>query len=406
MSDLKLSDLSNPPCRLLHALSASRTEWRMKLSIMGNRTYMLVAILLFFVNGNAQQQHKPQPYKVNASSLNVRSGPDEQSRKSGQLDKGDTVLVYWISEDSCWARVKQQSCDGWVSMKYLEPVESVETNSNNLSDFFNRYGITNDVVIAVGLLLLLVVWIIIHMSCVLVKERNTIVPIDVEEMKAQRRDQNLSEIMTQNEMIECLCLIEEDKALWTKIKQEGLEVNPVITKKKQMRHAEDTIKQLQAKLPTDDNVVQTINEYVADVAYYKKRVFDCIIAIPIVYLIMCVLASVFIHVAVGPIMLVIAIPYVLSCFAPTYLVGKKALKGNRKYLILGGVIATLVAMNLGAQTIRTTTYWSDGTKTIEDDHSQSFMSLLITLAVLLSIPLYAVLYGVYVKYFRNYVFYV
>ncbi len=365
-----------------------------------------MVLSLFLVNGNAQQQNKPQRYKVNASSLNVRSKPNEQSRKKGQLENGDTVIVYWISEDSCWARVRQHSCDGWVSMKYLEPIESVETNSNNPSDFFNRYGITNDVVIAVGLLLLLVMWMIIHMIYVLVKERHPVALIDVEEMKAQRQDQNLSEIMTQNEMIECLCLIEEDKALWTKIKQEGLEVNPVITKKKQMRHAEDTIKQLQAKLPTDDNVVQTINEYVADVAYYKKRVFDCIIAIPIVYLIMSVLASVFIHIAVGPIMLAIAIPYVLSCFAPTYLVGKKALKGNRKYLILGGVIATLVAMNLGAQTIRTTTYWSDGTKTIEDDHSQSFMSLLITLAVLLSIPLYAVLYGVFVKYFRNYVFYV
>lgn len=405
MSDLKLSDLSNPPCRLLHALSVSRTEWRMKLSIMGNRTYMLVAILLFFVNGNAQQQDKPQPYKVSASSLNVRSGPKEQSRKIGQLDKGDTVVVYWFSEDSCWARVRQESCDGWVSMKYLEPIEFVETNSNNLSEYLNRYGITKDVVIVVGLLLLLVVWMIIHMSCVLAKERNTIVPINVEEMKVQRPDQNLSETMTQDEIIECLCLIEEDKALWTKIKQGGISES-VITKKKQMRHAEDTIKQLQAKMPTDDNLVQTINEYVRDVSYYKKRVFDCIIAIPIVYLIMSVLASVFIHIAVGPIMLAIAIPYVLSCFAPTYLVGKKALKGNRKYLILGGVIATLVAMNLGAQTIRTTTYWSDGTKTIEDDHSQSFMSLLITLAVLLSIPLYAVLYGVFVKYFRNYVFYV
>lgn len=372
---------------------------------MGNRTFILMVLLLFLVNGNAQQQNKPQKYKVNASSLNVRSKPNEQSRKKGQLENGDTVIVYWISEDSCWARVRQESCDGWVSMKYLEPIEFVETNSNNLTEYLNRYGIAKDVVIVVGLLSLLVVWMIIHMSCVLVKERNTIVPIDVEEMKVQRRDQNLSETMTQDEIIECLCLIEEDKVLWTKIKQGGISVS-VITKKKQMRHAEDTIKQLQAKMPTDDNLVQTINEYVRDVAYYKKRVFDCIIAIPIVYLIMSVLASVFIHIAVGPIMLAIAIPYVLSCFAPTYLVGKKALKGNRKYLILGGVIATLVAMNLGAQTIRTTTYWSDGTKTIEDDHSQSFMSLLITLAVLLSIPLYAVLYGVFVKYFRNYVFYV
>lgn len=379
---------------------------------MGNRIFILMVMLLFLVNANAEQQSKPKQYKVNASSLNVRNDPNAQSLKIAQLDRGDTVSVYQISEDSCWAMVRYHATYGfsygWVSMKYLEPIgsiESIETNSNFISDFINRHEITKDTVIAVGLLLLLVVWMIVHMIYVLVKERHTIVPIDVEEMRAQRRDQNLSETMTQEEMIECLCLIEEDKALWTKIKQGGLDVDPVITKKKQMRHAESTIKQLQAKLPTDDNIVQTINEYVLDVAYYKKRVFDCIISIPIVYLIMCVLASVFIHVVVGPIMLAISIPYVLSCFAPTYVVGKKALKGNRKYLLLGGVIATLVSMNLSAKTIRTTTYWSDGTKTYEDDHSQSLMALVFTFAVILSIPLYAVLYGVFVKYFRNYVFY-
>ena len=187
-----------------------------------------MVLLLFLVNGNAQQQNKPQKYKVNASSLNVRSGPNEQSWKSGQLDKGDTVYVYWISEDSCWARVRQHSVDGWVSMKYLEPIASVESDSNIPSDFFSRYGITNDVVIAVGLLLLLVVWMIIHMICVLVKERHPVVPIDVEVMKVQRQNQNLSETMADDEIIECLCLIEEDKALWTKIKQGGLAV-PIIT---------------------------------------------------------------------------------------------------------------------------------------------------------------------------------
>ena len=89
-------------------------------------------MLLFIVKVNAQQHNQPQRYKVNASSLNVRSAPNKQALKKGKLDKGDTVTVYGMSEDSCWAQVKYHSYNGWVSMKYLEPVGPITYRSDDI----------------------------------------------------------------------------------------------------------------------------------------------------------------------------------------------------------------------------------------------------------------------------------
>ena len=99
---------------------------------MENRTFILVVLLLLFVNANAQQHNKPKQYKVNASSLNVRSAPNTQGVKKGKLERGDTVTVYEVSGDSSWAHVRYHSYNGWVSMKYLQPVEQAASVSDNI----------------------------------------------------------------------------------------------------------------------------------------------------------------------------------------------------------------------------------------------------------------------------------
>ena len=95
---------------------------------MWNRYFVILIMMMLLLNGNAQQHNKSQEYKVNASSLNVRSAPSKQSVKKGKLERGDTVTVYEVSEDSCWAHVRFHSNNGWVSMKYLEPVVSASLN--------------------------------------------------------------------------------------------------------------------------------------------------------------------------------------------------------------------------------------------------------------------------------------
>lgn len=317
---------------------------------------------------------------------------------TGLLTMASSTHLY-AQEPSTLDSINVQLDSDSVSSVFLKTVHF----NNSKLEFLNRLEIPWLILIEIVLLSLFVAWMISHMIYVLITERRTVALVDAEDMKVQRQSQSLSEEMTQDEIVECLCLIEDDKATWTKLNQ-GETTVPVITKKKQMRHAEDTIQQLRAKLPTDDNIVQIINSYVREVACYKKRVFDCAIGIPIVYLIMCVIAS-FVKIIAGPIMLVVAIPYLLSCFAPTFVVGKKTLKRDWKNLLFKGLVASLVAMNLGAKTIRTTTYWSNGTETYEDDYSQHGTALVLSLLILVVLATFAVFYGVLVKYFRHYVFY-
>ena len=82
-----------------------------------NRLFLTTITFLFFVSGNAQQQ-----YKVNASSLNVRSSPSKKGVKTGRIDGGEVVNVYEMSKDSSWAYIRINSLSGWVSTAYLEPV--------------------------------------------------------------------------------------------------------------------------------------------------------------------------------------------------------------------------------------------------------------------------------------------
>ncbi len=98
-----------------------------------NRWLLVLIAPLFFVYGSAQQQ-----YKVNASSLNVRSSPGKQGAKTGRLDRNEVVHVYEVSEDSAWAHIRVNSLNGWVSMDYLEPVGTTEMLSYDQLPAYNR----------------------------------------------------------------------------------------------------------------------------------------------------------------------------------------------------------------------------------------------------------------------------
>ena len=102
-----------------------------------------------------------------------------------------------------------------------------------------------------------------------------------------------------------------------------------------------------------------------------------------------------------------AIAYILSNFAPTYIVARR----NNSYSgLFGGIIAAIIGV--GAATAATQHYneltWSDGSKTVESDLGSNVGSLgfglvLIIVAILLSIVLVTV--AATIAFFRNYVFF-
>ena len=96
--------------------------------------------------------------------------------------------------------------------------------------------------------------------------------------------------------------------------------------------------------------------------------------------------------------------YYLASLTPNFMLYNRELKGKSGSGALGWVLGLLSSMIIGAQTVRTTTYWNDGTKTVEDDHTQHqvawFISLFVTLLLVVFLFVWAA-----VNYLRNYVFY-
>lgn len=63
----------------------------------------------------------PAPYRVTAPHLNVRKAASAESGVIGGLSKGDTVLVRSLKKS--WAEIDFKKGIGYVSKKYIEPIE-------------------------------------------------------------------------------------------------------------------------------------------------------------------------------------------------------------------------------------------------------------------------------------------
>lgn len=61
--------------------------------------------------------------------------------------------------------------------------------------------------------------------------------------------------------------------------------------------------------------------------------------------------------------------------APAFLIDKQAERGLGN--VHSGIIAGVFAMIAGARTIRTVTKYGDGSKDVEDDHSEHWIALFI-----------------------------
>lgn len=74
---------------------------------------------------------KTEKMKVNATSLNIRSGPGTKYKKIGSFKKGTTIET--ISKSGIWYKVKYKKTYGWCSGDYLVPI----TNNNETTENTN-----------------------------------------------------------------------------------------------------------------------------------------------------------------------------------------------------------------------------------------------------------------------------
>lgn len=68
-------------------------------------------------------------YKSTADKLNVRKGPGTEYLTIGHLNKGTTVKV--LEKKKGWFKIKVKNGEGFVSSKYLQPLEDKNTSSNS-----------------------------------------------------------------------------------------------------------------------------------------------------------------------------------------------------------------------------------------------------------------------------------
>lgn len=100
--------------------------WRDKTS--GLIATVVLCIVLFPFQSSAQTNTSgsfPAPYRVTAPHLNVRKAPSSESTIIGRLSKGDTINVR--SFKKAWAEIDFKKNIGYVSTKYIEPIEIEDT---------------------------------------------------------------------------------------------------------------------------------------------------------------------------------------------------------------------------------------------------------------------------------------
>ena len=91
-------------------------------------------LLLLALSAPLAAQSLPARYEViNVSSsdaLNIRQNPDATSEKIGELAHDATgIEILRLSNDGRWGRIGLPEGNGWVAMRYLEPMGNVPADT-------------------------------------------------------------------------------------------------------------------------------------------------------------------------------------------------------------------------------------------------------------------------------------
>lgn len=176
----------------------------------------------------------------------------------------------------------------------------------------------------------------------------------------------------------------------------------VAVNKKMVDDTEACISSCLEIMPTDPALINSLNETCELVNANWSRAFSgnkLLIGITVVLAVIMVLAGGW---QAAPFFVLSLTIYILSCYKPIFMHNKDAFK--TRGTLSAGCLAAIFGFIASAQTVRTVTKWSDGSKTIDDDYSQHWIFLIIGLAILAMIAFLLALWGFF-NYIRNYVLY-
>ncbi len=177
----------------------------------------------------------------------------------------------------------------------------------------------------------------------------------------------------------------------------------VPTKKKHLRATVEIINSVIEVAPTNQSVIDELNGIVEVVNVNETRHFSGSKPIIWIALIFGALFAIFgagfaplISMGVG------AGLYIVASSRPTFLLAKET---GGKIGFLNSILVGTLAFIGAARTVRRTTTYSDGSRSVDDDHSQHFIFLIIGLIMIVFLACTIVIWSFF-NYLRNYVFYI
>lgn len=225
-----------------------------------------------------------------------------------------------------------------------------------------------------------------------------------EYFRQNRMDRGLNEYASREEDLEVRTLLERAFEEWPVVDTSGEQVYRKPKKMKQIKSAAALIDQAIALAPTDSETIDRLNELTDVVNSNEERSFFGSKTLIVIAIVVCAVFSYFMFTPIAIVSTVLGvIMYILASRTPAFLIDKRVEKGRGS--LSKGVLGGVLAMIAGAQTVRTVTTWSDGSKTKEDDYSQHWIAIFIGIIVIVLLGIYIALWAL-VNYLRNYVLYV
>lgn len=274
-----------------------------------------------------------------------------------------------------------------------EAVQTAEEQSTNWGE------------LAISILILIVaIGIIAHMIYeYFIKKPHA--AITVEDGAAARKNLGLKP-MSDDEASALIQKMDDILDEWTPYKDENNEDKFVMTKFAQTKKTLALLDEVAAAHPDREDVVNRCNELNECYNDAMKRQYNGSTK----YIVLCaVIAALMAWGAGGNWVSVVVFfglqiaIYWLASMTPTYLLNKKALKGDGwRPKFMSGMIAGILGIAATAPTYVTITKWSDGTETKETDDSPFWISLIITI-ILLVVLAYFMFVVALLNYLRNYV---
>ena len=225
--------------------------------------------------------------------------------------------------------------------------------------------------------------------------------------KSLRQEKGMSAESSDEDNKKCSELLNDAFLTWTNIEagEDGLEYRKP-KKMKEIIRSGEILKQVVEIAPTDEDIINTLNEYKMVVTTNEARSFDGSwklvglgvgVAILLSLITMDAMGS-FIKAffSIGLLFIIPTIVYIISSYTPQFLIEKRANRGG------GNVSTGLVAMALGilGSGVTVRTHYTDGTH--EDDNSGHVIAWALGFIMMVIVAFTIIIWAV-LNYLRNYV---